>query len=59
MTSRNVARRLEQVEERLLPANEEPLVIRIISVSPDGERSDSGVEFTVPPCPQPPKERWR
>jgi len=23
----------------------------------DGERSDSGIEFMVPPCPQPPKKR--
>ena len=59
MISRNLARRLEQVEDRLLPVLEEPLVIRIISVSPEGERVDSGIEFKVQQVPKPIKKgRW-
>src|ERR1039457_2888940 len=38
MISKNLARRLERLEDSLLPVLEEPLVIRIISVSADGER---------------------
>ena len=59
MITRNLARRLERLEDSLLPVLEEPLVIRIISVSPDGERVDSGIEFKVPAVPKPfKKRRW-
>jgi len=57
MMSKNLARRLERLEDSLLPVNEEPLVIRIISVSPDGERVDSGIEFKIPAVPKPFKRR--
>jgi len=36
MTSRNLARRLERLEESLLPVLEEPIVLKIICVSRDG-----------------------
>jgi hypothetical protein len=59
MISKNLARRLERLEDHLLTVNEEPLVIRIMSVSPDGKQVDSGIEFTVPAVPKPiKKRRW-
>jgi hypothetical protein len=59
MISKNLARRLERLEDSLLPALEEPLVLRIISVSPNGERLDSGIEFKIPAVPKPfKKRRW-
>ena len=59
MISKNIARRLERLEDSLLPVLEEPLVIRIISVSPDGQRVDSGIEFKVQQVPKPIKKgRW-
>jgi len=59
MTSRNLARRLERLEESLLPVLEEPIIIKIISVSPDGTRTDSGIEFKVPVVQKPFKKgRW-
>jgi hypothetical protein len=50
MTSRNLARRLERLEADILPAAEEepPLVLRIVSVSANGKRADTGIEFIVP-----------
>jgi hypothetical protein len=60
MTSKNLARRLERLEDSVLPASEEPLVLKIISVSSDGERVDSGIAFKVPVVPKPfQKKRWR
>ena len=59
MISRNLARRLERLEDSLLPVLEEPLVLRIILVSPDGERVDSGIEFKVPAVPKPFKKGRR
>ncbi|MGA3044782.1 MAG: hypothetical protein ABSF54_28735 [Bryobacteraceae bacterium] len=53
MTSRNLARRLEWLDESLLPTNEEPLGMRIESVSPEGERVDSGIEFRILAAPKP------
>ena len=59
MISKNIARRLERLEDSLLPVLEEPLVIRIISVDADGRRTDSGIEFKVPAVPKPiKKRRW-
>jgi len=59
MTSRNLARRLERLEESLLPVLEEPIVLKIISVSPDGTRTDSGIELKVPAVRKPFKRgRW-
>jgi hypothetical protein len=59
MISRNLSRRLERLEDSLLPVLEEPLVIRIISVSPDGKQVDSGIEFKIPAVPKPfNKRRW-
>jgi len=46
MISRNLARRLERLETRLVPAGE-PLVVQIHYVSPDGSRVD-GPRFTIP-----------
>jgi hypothetical protein len=58
MTSRNLARRLERLEADILPvAEEEPMVLRIIAVSPNGEKRDSGIEFTVPAGPKGNKRR--
>ena len=57
MTTKNLVRRLERLEESLLPVLEEPIVIRIFCVSPDGKREDSGIAFTLPAVPQPFKRR--
>jgi|HubBroStandDraft_1064217.scaffolds.fasta_scaffold10565_1 hypothetical protein len=60
MTSRNPARRLERLAADILPAaEEEPMVLRIISVSANGERVDSGIEFKVPAGPKPVKRKGR
>jgi hypothetical protein len=59
MTSKNLVRRLERLEDHLLPINEEPTLIRIIAVSPDGKRVDTGMEFTVPAGPRLTKTRRR
>jgi hypothetical protein len=59
MITKNLSRRLERLEERLLPVLEEPLVIHIISVDGDGRREDSGIEFKIPAVPKPIKKgRW-
>jgi hypothetical protein len=57
MTNKNLARRLERLEDSLLPVNEEPIIFRIISVSPEGERVDTGMEFKVPAVPKPLQKR--
>lgn len=59
MISKNLARRLERLEESLVPANEEPTVIKIIYVTPDGQRVDGGIEYTIPVAPKPFKRRRR
>ena len=37
MISKNLSRRLERLEERLLPTNEEPIVFVIVGVDADGQ----------------------
>jgi len=51
MITRNLARRLERLEIRLLPAGE-PLVIQVHFVSPEGSRVD-GPRFTIPRAGRP------
>jgi hypothetical protein len=59
MIGKNLARRLERLEDSLLPVLEEPLVIHIICVDGDGRREDSGIEFKIPAVPKPFKKgRW-
>jgi len=59
MISKNLARRLERLEESLLPVLEEPIVIQIIAVDGDGSRTDGGMEFKIPAVPKPfKKRRW-
>jgi len=48
---------LERLEDSLLPVLEEPIILKIISVSPDGERRDSSIEFKIPAVPKPIKRR--
>ena len=59
MISRNLSRRLERLEDHLLPVNEEQIVIRIFSVSPDGERLDTGIEFKIAAVPKLIEKRHR
>jgi len=59
MISKNLSRRLERLEESLLPVLEEPVVIHIISVDGDGRREDSGIRIEVPAVPKPFKRRRR
>jgi hypothetical protein len=56
MINKNLARRLERLEDSRLPVLEEPVVIKIISVSSNGEQVDSGIDFKIPAAPKP---RWR
>ena len=59
MISKNLARRLERLEESLVPVLEEPIVIQIIAVDGDGSRTDGGMEFKIPAVPKPfKKRRW-
>ena len=59
MIAKPLSRRLERLEEHLLPINEEPIVLKIILVSPDGQWVDSGIEFKVPATTKPfQKRRW-
>jgi hypothetical protein len=72
MASRNLSKRLERLEERMLPAGE-PLIVQIQFVSPDGTVED-GPQVIVPgaggrrlgkefskgkPCPTPSQPRGR
>jgi hypothetical protein len=59
MIGRKLTRRLERLEDSLLPALEEPIILRVILVSPDGQRVDSGMEFKIPAVPKPTKKSWR
>ena len=53
MINKNLARRLERLEESLLPVLEEPVVIKVMYVSPDGQEVDSGIEYKIPAVPKP------
>jgi hypothetical protein len=53
MISKNLVRRLEQLEDSLLPVLEEPMVIHIIAVDGDGRRKDTGIKFQVQQVPKP------
>ena len=59
MIGKNLSRRLERLEDSVLPVAEEPLVIKIIAVSPDGTQVDRGIEFKIPAVPKPFKRRLR
>jgi len=61
MITKNLSRRLERLEDSLLPANEEPTVIVICPVNSDGKRALDvpEIRFTVHACPRPPKARLR
>jgi hypothetical protein len=37
-----------RLEDNMLPPSEEPRILKIIWVTPDGEETDSGIEYTVP-----------
>jgi hypothetical protein len=59
MISKSLSRRLEPLEDSLLPVLEEPLVIHIISIDGDGRREDSGIRIQVQQAPKPLKKgRW-
>jgi len=59
MISKNLSRRLERLEDSLLPVLEEPLVIHIIAVDGDGQKRDSGIRIEVPAVSKPLKKgRW-
>jgi hypothetical protein len=57
MISKNLAWRLERLEDHLLPVTEEPLVIQVIPVSSNGEQVGSGIEFKIPAVARLPKKR--
>jgi hypothetical protein len=57
MTNKSLVRRLERLEDRLLPTNEEPIVLVIHAVDADG-RSEERIRFTVPASPRPAKTNW-
>ena len=49
MTTRNITRRLERLEEETLPAGE-PKVIQVVFVSTDGTRKE-GPRYEIPAYP--------
>ena len=51
--TRNISRRLAQLEDSLLPVLEEPMVIHIIAVDGDGQRKDTGIKLRVRQVPKP------
>jgi hypothetical protein len=55
VTSRNIIRRLERLEEETVPVGE-PMVTQIIFVSGDGTRTD-GPKFEIPAYPASPPRR--
>jgi hypothetical protein len=58
MISRRLAARLERLEYHSLPA-EEPIVIQVVYISPDG-RSTDGPRYTLPGSQKPPwRDAWR
>jgi len=57
MISKNIERRLERLEDSLLPVLEEPVVIHIITVDADGRREDSGIEFKSTSSPETVQEK--
>ena len=59
MISRNLARRLEQLEDSLLPVLEKPMVLHIIGVDGDGRRADTGIKMQVQQLGKPLKKRLR
>jgi hypothetical protein len=60
MISKAISRRLERLEDSLLPVLEEPLLIHIIGVDGDGRRTDTGMRIPVQQVPKPLKKaRWR
>jgi hypothetical protein len=48
MTGRSLSRRLELLEERIIPADE-PTSFQIILVDSDGTRTPTGVRIEMPP----------
>ena len=56
MISKNLARRLERLEEQLIPASKEPLTIVVHYVSTDGDVSEA-YRVTVPNVARKPR-RW-
>ncbi len=57
MTVKNLTRRLERLEENLLPVLEEPLILKFMSIDSEGRRGDSGIEFKIPAARKPIKKR--
>jgi len=62
MISRNLTRRLEELEARQAPPGE-PLILQIVGVSPNGSKTD-GPTFIVPRPAVPDRDwqrrpRWR
>ena len=55
--SRNLSKRVQKLETRLIPT-EEPRVVHIVYVSPDGTRTD-GPRITCAASPSTPDQRTR
>jgi len=51
MNNKNLARRLERLEDRMLPASGEPLVIEVRGVDTDG-KVVSTLRLTIPAPPR-------
>ena len=58
MTTRNLHRRLDRLEERLIPAIEEPLQIVVRYASTDGDIAEA-YRVTVVPSKQSPLTHWQ
>jgi len=57
MNNKNLARRLERLEDRMLPASGEPLVIEVRGVDTDG-KVVSTLRLTIPAGPRSTGRSW-
>jgi len=58
MIGKNLSRRLERLEDQMLPLTAEPLVIVITGVDPDGQEEEFR-RFILPAAPRAPKNKPR
>ena len=49
MINKTLARRLEQLEERMLPTGE-PMIINVVYVNPDGSVDGEPLRVEIPAC---------
>ncbi len=58
MINKTLARRLEQLEERMLPTGE-PMIINIVYVNPDGSVDGEPLRVEIPACGPAQRPGWK